>query len=151
MTSSSGSDGDLQLTSVRGYPRAAVEEFLAGAAAERSRLQRRIDDAHARAARARATLETPHEEHRALVSMVIDARRELDERRRSLEPGALAILARGEREARAILASARADVESLPDPAERDRVVDLTAVTRRESAEDSGSPRPSLHSGGLRG
>lgn len=174
MTSSSGTNGDPQLTSMRGYPRAAVEEFLAGATAERSRLERRIDDARTREARAKASLEAPGEQHHALVSMVIDAQRELNERRRRVEPGVLAILDRAAQEAQAIRSSARADAESLlagsappeqaapaarlappplagpgahPGSAGHDRVVDLTSVTRLDPGDGSGVQPPGLHSG----
>jgi cell division septum initiation protein DivIVA len=89
--------------SLHGYPRADVEEFLAGAAAEKVRLEAEIADANARIARARSAVGS----HRVMVTMLMEAQQELGEVRRTAELEAERILAEAELEAQAIERGAR--------------------------------------------
>ena len=83
---------------IHGYPRGDVEEFLSAAAAERVRLEAEIAEAHARIAQARSAVGT----HRVMVTMLLDAQRELSEIRRRAEAEAERMIAEAEIEAQAI-------------------------------------------------
>ncbi|MCU1457413.1 MAG: hypothetical protein JWL73_1505 [Actinomycetia bacterium] len=83
---------------VRGYQRAAVEEFLAAAEAERARLNALIAEANDRAARARAAVGM----HHVMVSMLLETQEELARRRTEADQRAAEILAAAEAEALAI-------------------------------------------------
>lgn len=82
-----------------GYPRDAVDEFLAAADAERARLEAVIREASGRAERARA----PIGAQRLMMSMLLDTQRELSELRDSAATRAEKIIAEAEAQAREIV------------------------------------------------
>jgi DivIVA protein len=122
---------------VRGYSRAEVDDFLAAAARERARLEAEIADANRRIRDARTAIGM----HRVMVSMVLDAQRELSEMRRAAELEAERILSAAETDAQRMLAEARnepaayathdSSAYSSPEPAPYatpEPVIDLAAI-----------------------
>jgi hypothetical protein len=108
---------------VAAYPRSAVDEFLANAATEQTRLERAIADARARERRASFAAEESEATARLLRSSLHDLRQELADRRRQTETQAEALIAAARDEAAGILAQARVDarvqtrvVEAVPRP-----------------------------------
>ncbi len=102
---------------VRGYQRAAVEEFLAAANAEKARLEALIADADERAARARAAVGM----HHVMVAMLVETQEELARRRLEADQQAAQILAAAEAQARAIerpVAAPEPPVIAVPTAAE---------------------------------
>jgi hypothetical protein len=103
------------------YPRAAVDEFVAAAAAEERCLVEAIADARARQRRARVAAEESQATARLLHSTLHDLRHELDERRRRAEFEAESIVEAARVTAAEILARVRAEaravVAHLPEPA----------------------------------
>lgn len=83
---------------LRGYQRAAVDEFLAAAEAERSRLESLIADANDRASRARAAVGM----HHIMVTMLAETQQELAQRRSDADRRSAEIIAAAEAQARAI-------------------------------------------------
>jgi cell division septum initiation protein DivIVA len=111
---------------VQGYPRSAVDEFVAAAEAEAAKLEAMIADAGERTRRSRAAIGT----HRVMVAMLLEAQRELDEIRALAEAEAADIIATAEREADEVLKR------------NGHRVVDLSELERGERS----APRRSAES-----
>jgi hypothetical protein len=105
MTAESIASSDSPSEALRAYPRGAVDEFVAAAQAERTRLEAIISDAEARLRRARATIGM----HRVMVGMVIETQREINEMRSDAERRAATILADATDQTSRILETARAD------------------------------------------
>ncbi|HEY3670850.1 MAG TPA: DivIVA domain-containing protein [Acidimicrobiia bacterium] len=84
---------------ITGYPRVEVDEFLAAAAEEKSRLEAVISDAETRVSRARSAVGA----HQVMVQMLLESQQELSRIRRDAEAEAEAIVARAELDAQAIL------------------------------------------------
>ncbi len=84
---------------ITGYPRAEVDEFLAAAAQERTRLEAVISDAETRVSRARSAIGA----HQVMVQMLLESQQELSRIRRDAEAEAEAIVARAELDAQSIL------------------------------------------------
>ena len=95
-----------------GYDRAAVDDFLGAAAAERTKLEEQIERSHLRLARARTALGT----HRVMVAMLLQTQRELSALRRDAERDAAEIIAAADREARRREAAGPARTGTTPDP-----------------------------------
>jgi hypothetical protein len=113
---------------VQAYSRAAVDEFVASAAAERARLESAIAEQEERTRRARAALGT----HRVMVAMLLDAQRELEEIRTHAEAEAAAIVLRhGER----TMTPAPAVAQTLAASGPAGEMIDLT-----RTAGDTGPP-----------
>ena len=92
--------------SVHAYARDSVDDFLAAAAAEKEQLRRVIADAEARERRARASIGM----QRVMVSMLLEAQREIADERERAELEAADIVAAAETEAMAIVQAARNEV-----------------------------------------
>jgi hypothetical protein len=125
---------------VRGYQRAAVDEFLAAAQAERSRLETLIAEANDRTARARAAVGM----HHIMVAMLVETQEELARRRREADQEAASIIADAEAQARAIESPPTAPeplppaaVFPAPPIAERPRI----HATEATSEPPSSAPR----------
>ena len=102
---------------MQGYSRAAVDDFLAAAAAERSRLEIEIADARGRLGRAHVALGM----HQTMLAMLTDTGRELEDLRRRTERQAAEAIANDEIRNR----------PSMPAPP---FAFDLTAAERAEHA-----------------
>jgi hypothetical protein len=121
---------------VRGYPRPAVDEFVASAAHEQAALETAIADAQERTRRARAAIGT----HRVMVAMLLEAQRHLDEIRAAAETEATDIIARAEREAEAIISAARPPILDLSGAESRERAVSQPITSSTSSMSDPWSP-----------
>jgi len=100
---------DQASETVAAYPRHAVEDFLADAAAEQGRLERTIADAQLREQRARAAVEEAELTAQLVRSTLQDLRHELDTRRREVQATVDEIVGKARAEAATILAEARAE------------------------------------------
>jgi hypothetical protein len=119
---------------IQGYSRVEVDQFLAAAAVERSRLENEIADAEQRIARARSAIGM----HRVMVAMLLETQRELTELRHHADREAEQILRDAEREAAEIARARRgAAVASVapPDPAASGRVA-ATGDSQGQPADD---------------
>ena len=106
---------------VRGYQRAAVEEFLAAANAEKARLEALIADANERAAVARTAVGM----HHIMVAMLVETQEELTRRRREADLQAAEIIAAAEAQALAIeRPTAMPEPAAVPAPAAAAPVVE---------------------------
>jgi hypothetical protein len=97
---------------VLGYSQSTVDEFLAAAAEERTRLVAALSEAKARQAETRSAIGM----HRVMLSMLLEAQEELQTRRREAEAAADEVLRRADREAETILAAAQPAPVSQPEP-----------------------------------
>src|SRR5262245_50360015 len=98
--------GSDLVSSVHAYARDSVDDFLAAAAAEKEQLRRAIGDAEARERRARASIGM----HRVMVSMLLEAQREIADERERAELEAADIVAAADAEAVVIVQSALDEV-----------------------------------------
>lgn len=94
---------------IRWYSRAALDEFLAAADKEQTRLESTIADAQMRLARANSAVGL----HQTMVEMILEAQREVAEIRRAAEVKSAEIITAGELEAQAVL---RGATEASPRP-----------------------------------
>jgi hypothetical protein len=129
--------------SVHAYARTAVDDFHAAAASEKDQLRRVIADAEARERRARASIGM----HRVMVSMLLEAQREIADERGRAELEAADIVAAADAEAMAIVHSARDEAAArgarrVGSPDVESSTLDLTAVERVEQ-DDQRRHRPS--------
>lgn len=95
---------------MHGYPRATVDDFLAAAAVERARLEEELEQATARADRARAQIGVD----RVMMRMLLDAQRDVGEIRARAEERAAEIIATAERDAQEVVARERSDRRVSP-------------------------------------
>jgi hypothetical protein len=93
-----------------GYPRAMLDDFMAAADVERLRLEAAIVDAEQRGDEARVAIGS----HEVMVSMLVDAHREISLIELDAHQRAAAILEAADREAREILRSAHGDLARTP-------------------------------------
>src|SRR5215510_10740598 len=96
------SSGDASPPPIKWYARSALNDFLAGAAAERSRLELTLADANTRLASANAAIGL----HQTMLDLLLDAQRDILGLRRAAEAEAMEIMVRGDAEAELILREA---------------------------------------------
>lgn len=106
----------MDATIVQGYDRRAVDAYLVQVEAERDRLQGELEAANRRVAAARVQLAEAEEGQRALGRMLLDAQREVEERRRHGAEAVQAMLHAAEVEALRILAEAGLAPAALTGP-----------------------------------
>ena len=121
---------------MRGYSRAEVDTFLQAAARERARFEADIADANRRIREARTAIGV----HGVMVSMVLEAQRELAGIRRAAEVEADRIVSAAEADAQHVLAGARSDGAS-PGPAPVVPGASVVAPPARSAPPASG-PEP---------
>jgi len=121
---------------VAAYPRAAIDEFVANAAAEQRTLEEAVAEAHNRERRAEVAAAESQATARLLRSTMHELRRELDERHRQVDAQVEGILSRAFDEAGSILAGACRAVRLEPAPVP---AVDPAPIEVRDERPSSAS------------